>query len=287
MIRPRMQNLNIRGASHHLILPVIAILLAAGIGMYVRQSSIAATDCSMVVIKYKSRGECVKQAQSRLVTLGYLSNTNNTAVDGIYGVGTTNAVLNFQRAMGLRSPNDDGIVGPVTWGLLKAPRTVSTKLDSRCLIGKLVFCASQSQRKLFFIKDGVVKKTLSARFGGMAWDPKLNGGAGGYRVHRTGLGTYYVYARVNNPISKTYGENSMPYSFMFDKNMYIHYSADFASRGYLGASHGCINIRDKTSLAAIYNDTAIKSAVKLFPDSTPSTTIFQPVNKSSVKVVIY
>jgi hypothetical protein len=32
----------------------------------------------------------------------------------------------------------------------------------------------------------------------------------------------------------------------------VHYSSDFATRGYAGASHGCVNVRDMASLAALF-----------------------------------
>lgn len=268
---------------------MVFALLFGGLGMYYLQSTHAATACTAGVFRYKDKdtvnssnttGRCVTYAQTLLKQRGYLSGT----VDGSYGVITTNAVINFQRAQAL---TDDGVLGPKTWSRLITPATVSTKIDSRCLTGGVVFCASQAQRKLYFMKYGVVVRTVDARFGGMAWDGKMNGGAGGYRVHRTAKGTFYVYARVDSPISKTYGEDQMPLSLMFDPNMYIHYSADFAARGYAGASHGCINVRDKTALTAMYNDKDVKSAVKLFANNTPQSTIFQAANRSIVRVVVY
>jgi hypothetical protein len=32
----------------------------------------------------------------------------------------------------------------------------------------------------------------------------------------------------------------------------VHYSSDFASRGYDGASHGCVNVRDYDELASLF-----------------------------------
>ncbi|SCG81779.1 Spore cortex-lytic enzyme SCLE [Proteiniborus sp. DW1] len=54
-----------------------------------------------------SRGEKVRQVQSRLKEWGYLAG----AVDGIYGADTYRAVRRFQRSHGL---NEDGVVGPAT-----------------------------------------------------------------------------------------------------------------------------------------------------------------------------
>jgi len=57
--------------------------------------------------KYGYRGAEVKQVQQKLKNLGYYSGD----IDGIYGSGTRNAVLRFQRARGLTA---DGVVGPQT-----------------------------------------------------------------------------------------------------------------------------------------------------------------------------
>lgn len=57
--------------------------------------------------KYGSRGEEVRQIQKKLKSLGYYTG----AVDGIYGTGTKNAVIAFQKSCGLTA---DGIAGPKT-----------------------------------------------------------------------------------------------------------------------------------------------------------------------------
>ena len=40
----------------------------------------------------------------------------------------------------------------------------------------------------------------------------------------------------------------MPYAMFFSGGQAVHYSADFAARGYAGASHGCVNVRDEAKL---------------------------------------
>jgi hypothetical protein len=40
---------------------------------------------------------------------------------------------------------------------------------------------------------------------------------------------------------------SMPYAMFFGGGQVVHYSPDFAARGYNGASHGCVNARNPTS----------------------------------------
>ena len=57
--------------------------------------------------KYGSKGEEVKQIQTKLKRWGYY----NGSIDGIYGTQTLNAVKYFQRKNGL---TQDGIAGPQT-----------------------------------------------------------------------------------------------------------------------------------------------------------------------------
>lgn len=64
-----------------------------------------------VVLKPGNRGAIVKRLQEELALLGYLDG----ACDGVFGSATCNAVMAFQKAMGL-SP--DGIVGLETWSAL-------------------------------------------------------------------------------------------------------------------------------------------------------------------------
>ena len=64
-----------------------------------------------VLSKYGSRGDEVTQIQTKLKDLGYY--TGN--IDGIYGSGTQNAVIAFQKSRGLSA---DGIAGPKTLSAL-------------------------------------------------------------------------------------------------------------------------------------------------------------------------
>ena len=66
----------------------------------------------MRTLRIGSRGTDVKEVQSLLQRLGYYTG----AIDGIFGYGTANAVIAFQRAYGL---TPDGIVGPMTFGVME------------------------------------------------------------------------------------------------------------------------------------------------------------------------
>ena len=63
------------------------------------------------VLKQGSSGQEVREVQRRLKLWGYY----NGSVDGVFGVGTRNAVISFQRKNGLKA---DGVVGKSTYKAL-------------------------------------------------------------------------------------------------------------------------------------------------------------------------
>ena len=65
----------------------------------------------MDIIKLNSAGPTVELLQSTLKKLGFY----NGAIDGVFGIQTQRAVINFQRNNNL---TPDGTVGPKTWNLL-------------------------------------------------------------------------------------------------------------------------------------------------------------------------
>ncbi len=75
------------------------------------KAEVAATGCAATLLRYGSRGNCVKSLQTKLNAAGH----NAGAVDGIFGSKTKAAVKSFQAANGLVV---DGIVGPKTWAKL-------------------------------------------------------------------------------------------------------------------------------------------------------------------------
>lgn len=68
---------------------------------------VAATPTAQALSKWGSRGQEVREIQTKLQSLGYYT----IAVDGIYGSKTTSAVKKFQKDNGLTA---DGIAGPAT-----------------------------------------------------------------------------------------------------------------------------------------------------------------------------
>lgn len=75
------------------------------------------------VYKVGSRGEEVKQIQTKLKRWGYYDGS----VDGIFGTQTKNAVMYFQRKNGLSA---DGVVGPQTLKALGMPSSSSSGSSS-------------------------------------------------------------------------------------------------------------------------------------------------------------
>ncbi|WP_026477142.1 spore cortex-lytic enzyme [Alkaliphilus transvaalensis] len=70
-------------------------------------------------LSWGSRGEEVREVQSRLTRWGYMEG----AVDGVYGAETYRGVRNFQQSNGLTV---DGVIGPQTRAALGMPTTTPT-----------------------------------------------------------------------------------------------------------------------------------------------------------------
>ncbi|QGF25222.1 L,D-transpeptidase family protein [Raineyella fluvialis] len=116
--------------------------------------------------------------------------------------------------------------------------------DPRCGYGT-VMCVSKSARKLWFMKDGQIIRTVDVRFG-LESDPE----------RRTREGNFLVFRKEAEWTSNLYGSD-MPYAMFFSGGEAVHFSSDFAARGYAGNSHGCVNVRDKAALAAIFDQVEV------------------------------
>lgn len=200
-------------------------------------------------LTYGAKGEAVGQLQRLLIQYGNYTPT----VDGYFGVGTANAVLNYQRAQRLY---DDAVVGARTWGRLfyePQPRVPAGVPGTFLAKPRTILYADQRQRTLFVVVAGRVVTRFPARFGGFARVEVPNrADTGRWRVHRTPTGDYRVLTMLRNPSSPVYGEDAMPHSLVLIRNVvYIHGSPAFASEGYRGGSHGCINLRPNDA-AALY-----------------------------------
>jgi lipoprotein-anchoring transpeptidase ErfK/SrfK len=64
-------------------------------------------------------------------------------------------------------------------------------------------------------------------------------------------------------VSQLYG-SAMPLSMFFSRGQAIHYSSDFAARGYSGASHGCVNVRDYDALTRLFDQVVVGDKVVIY-----------------------
>ena len=189
-------------------------------------------------------GDSVKDLQARLKQIAWYE----AKIDGIYGAKTVEAVHGFQAK---REIPVTGEVDQRTLDRLKAmtrrpttdelnnvaPKPGTMSLDDRCLSGRVV-CISKAQRKLAWVVDGEIQMTMDVRFGS--------------ELTPTRNGVFSVYWKSRNHVSKLYG-SAMPWAMFFSGGQAVHYSADFAARGYNGSSHGCVNVRSKERIDALYS----------------------------------
>ncbi|MYR46740.1 L,D-transpeptidase family protein, partial [Streptomyces sp. SID5910] len=165
---------------------------------------------------------------------------------GTYDAPTERAVSGFQRKRGLpRTGRTDTVTWqrlvamtrePGKWQLYAMGGQPAAAPDPRCLTGR-VLCISKSSRTLRWMVDGRTLSTLAVRFGSQ------------YTPTREGV--FHVYWKSRHHWSTLY-HAPMPYAMFFSGGQAVHYSYDFAARGYAGASHGCVNVRDEGAIADLY-----------------------------------
>ncbi|MEI7033126.1 L,D-transpeptidase family protein [Streptomyces pratensis] len=196
-----------------------------------------------VLMRTGSEGGQVRELQARLRQIGHFGRTPT----GYYGSVTAAAVRSFQTKRELAAT---GSTDAVTWQRLRAmTRTpTATELDpptqrpvaapdERCLTGR-VLCISKKSRTLAWMIDGKVVSAMDVRFGS-EYTP-------------TREGEFSVFWKSRDHVSTLY-DTPMPYALFFSGGQAVHYSADFAANGYGGASHGCVNVRDKKKVAALFD----------------------------------
>lgn len=198
--------------------------------------------------------EQVRELQARLRQLKLMS----VAPTGFYGSKTTAAVKSFQTKNKL---NATGGVDEPTWkkiqSLTKKPTADELRPpavneadapDPRCMTGR-VMCISKESRTLAWMIDGKVVSTMDVRFGS--------------ENTPTREGVFDVGWKAKDWTSTIY-HTPMPYAMFFSGGQAVHYSADFAARGYAGASHGCVNVRDKAKLATLFDAVKVGDKVVVY-----------------------
>ncbi len=182
-------------------------------------------------------GEAVRDLQARMKQIGWFDHQ----VTGNYGPVTVEAIRGFQSKRSLpvtgavdqatldalhnmtRKPTAEELADPAK------PSGDVSSWDSRCLTGR-VLCVSKQERQLAWIVGGEVQFTADVRFGS--------------ELTPTREGSFAVNWKSRDHVSSLY-DTSMPYAMFFSGGQAIHYSPDFAANGYNGASHGCVNLRDR------------------------------------------
>ncbi|MFF9849982.1 L,D-transpeptidase family protein [Streptomyces litmocidini] len=195
--------------------------------------------------------EQVRELQARLRQLDFF----DRAPTGFYGTMTAASVRKFQARRGLP---ETGTVDAATWQqLLSVTRkptadelkpATTNKLDApdpRCMTGR-VLCISKESRTLAWMIDGKVVSSMDVRFGS--------------ENTPTREGLFKVEWKAKDWTSTIY-HTPMPYAMFFSRGQAVHYSADFAARGYAGASHGCVNVRDRTKLSALFDQVKVGDKV--------------------------
>ncbi|MFH8220079.1 L,D-transpeptidase family protein [Streptomyces sp. NPDC018057] len=214
---------------------------SAGSGGRTRPVPAPRTDAPVLWSRGDS-GLAVRRLQARLRQVGWLAE----GPTGTYGDATEQAVRGFQGKRGLPVT---GRADTVTWQRLRAmthePGQWELYLmggqpagapDARCLTGR-VLCIDKTTRTLRWMIDGRTVSTMAVRFGTEATP--------------TRDGVFKVYWKSRHHVSTIY-HSPMPYAMFFSGGQAVHYSSDFAARGYAGGSHGCVNVRDETAIAQLF-----------------------------------
>jgi peptidoglycan hydrolase-like protein with peptidoglycan-binding domain len=187
-------------------------------------------------------GRDVREVQARLQQVGWLFE----GPTGEYDDPTVQAVKGFQGKRGLpRTGETDSATWarllkmtrePTPWELYPFGGQPAAAPDPRCMTGR-VLCISKTSRTLRWMVDGRTLSTVEVRFGSQ------------YTPTREGV--FSVYFKSRHHWSTLY-DTPMPYAMFFSGGQAVHYSSDFAARGYDGASHGCVNVRDQARIAELF-----------------------------------
>lgn len=207
------------------------------------------------LLRAGSSGDQVRDLQARLKQLAWYSGS----VTGTYASATTSAVKGFQ---GRRGVPVTGEVDQRTLDRLTAmtrtpssdekqnrtPKPSARGLDERCLTGRAM-CVSKSSNSLVWVVDGEPQLRMDVRFG----SDELP----------TREGTFSVGWKSRNHVSTIY-HTPMPYAMFFSGGQAVHYSPDFAARGYNGASHGCVNVRNLAGIQSLFSQARVGDKVIVY-----------------------
>ena len=156
--------------------------------------------------------------------------------------------------------------------------------DHRCLTGHTI-CVDKTTRRLRYVQDGQVVLTMTVRFGSLG--------------QPTREGLFHVSWKDIRHVSHQFPGLPMPYSLFFSRGEAVHYSPDFARYGYHGHSHGCVETRNHTLTAQLFDLVRTGDKVVVYrgprpaptppavpnaptaPPSTPPTTPAAPTDRTT------
>ncbi len=200
-------------------------------------------------------GDRVRDLQARLKQIAWFSGP----VTGTYAAATASAVRGFQ---GKRAIPVTGEVDQRTWDRLTAmtqnpssdelhnrtPKPSATGLDPRCMSGRAM-CISKRTNSLVWVIDGQPQLRFDVRFGSAELP--------------TREGVFSVGWKSRDHVSTIY-HTKMPYAMFFSGGQAVHFSPDFAARGYNGASHGCVNVRDLAGIQSLFAQARVGDKVIVY-----------------------
>jgi peptidoglycan hydrolase-like protein with peptidoglycan-binding domain len=200
----------------------------------------------------------VKELQHRLRQVGVYQGV----VDGRFDAATRQGVEAWRSRTGLPASE---VMDERSWAQLirqtRNPRyadlfdvapasTLTQELDPRCAAGRVV-CISKQQRRMSYVVDGKVHFTREARFARPGWESPE--------------GEFRVWYKNSDTVSKIFGERTpMPYAIFYQGNVAIHYSQDFADKGYESGSHGCSQLRDYQVAKWLYEQVKVGDRIVVY-----------------------
>jgi peptidoglycan hydrolase-like protein with peptidoglycan-binding domain len=201
-------------------------------------------------------GRDVRELEARLRQIAWFFGD----VDGSFDDQTREAVSAFQAKRGIPATGEvdqrtldllTGMTSEPTADALanrKPDPADGAPLDARCSTG-MALCIDKTSDSLRWVVDGDVQMSLDVRFGSSETP--------------TREGLFSVYRKSRDHVSTLY-DSSMPFAMFFSGGQAVHYSSDFAARGYYGASHGCVNVRDYTAIATLFDQVPIGTKVVVY-----------------------
>ena len=205
-----------------------------------------------------SQPSYVMELQHRLRQVGLYQGQ----IDGVLNPDTRQAVAAWRQRIGLPASE---VMDERTWTpLIRRTRTpryadlfdappssdMTQELDPRCTTGKVI-CISRQQKKMSFVDNGRIRFTREARFAMPGWE--------------SDEGEFRIWYMNHETVSKIFGERTpMPFALFYDRNVAVHYSQDFADKGYAGGSHGCSQLRDYQVAKWLYEQVKVGDKVVVY-----------------------